>query len=80
MELPPEHNSFRRLLTYRIAQRFGLTHAAVSDPSNEVTDYLDTHPYFMSNSRSTALSYANCMCIERGTGHSDLQDYGHTGS
>ena len=35
MELPPEHNSFRRLLAYRIAQRFGLTHA-VSDQINEV--------------------------------------------
>jgi hypothetical protein len=37
MELPPEHNSFRRLLAYRIAQRFGLTHA-VSDQLNEVPD------------------------------------------
>ena len=35
MELPPEHNSFRRLLAYRLAQRFGLTHA-VSDQINEV--------------------------------------------
>jgi hypothetical protein len=34
MELPPVHNSFRRLLAYRIAQRFGLTHA-VSDTLNE---------------------------------------------
>lgn len=37
MELPPEHNSFRRLLAYRIAQRFGLTHA-VSDQLNEVIE------------------------------------------
>jgi hypothetical protein len=35
MELPPEHNSFRRLLAYRIAHRFGLTHG-VSDQLNEV--------------------------------------------
>jgi hypothetical protein len=28
MEIPPMTNSYRRLLTYRVAQRFGLTHAA----------------------------------------------------
>lgn len=36
MEIPPGLNSFRRLVTYRIAQRFGLQHAA-SDGTNEVT-------------------------------------------
>jgi hypothetical protein len=39
MELPPEHNSFRRLLAYRIAHRFGLTHG-VSDQLNEVRSLL----------------------------------------
>ena len=27
MEIPVIHNSFKRLITYRVAQRFGLTHA-----------------------------------------------------
>jgi hypothetical protein len=35
MEMAPIYNSFRRLLTYRLAQRFRLQHA-ISDQINEV--------------------------------------------
>ena len=34
MEIPVIHNSFKRLITYRVAQRFGLTHAH-SEQMNE---------------------------------------------
>ena len=36
MEIPPGNNSFRRLLTYRVGQRFGLSHAT-SDQLTEVS-------------------------------------------
>ncbi len=35
MEIPPVYNSFRRLLAYRVGQRFGLSHGQ-SDTCNEV--------------------------------------------
>lgn len=35
MEIPPGYNSFRRLLAYRIGQRFGLSHTT-SDQLSEV--------------------------------------------
>ena len=38
MEIPPTNNSFRRLLTYRVAQRFGLTHVSAAEPSTAEGD------------------------------------------
>jgi hypothetical protein len=44
MEIPPGLNGFRRLLAYRIAQRFGLVHST-SDTYGEVIVLL-SYPIF----------------------------------
>lgn len=45
MEIPVIHNSFKRLITYRVAQRFGLTHAH-SEQVNEQGGEYKSNLYF----------------------------------
>ena len=44
MEIPVIHNSFKRLITYRVAQRFGLTHAH-SEQMNEQGECKSHSPF-----------------------------------
>lgn len=55
MEIPPGLNGFRRLLAYRIAQRFGLIHST-GDNYGEVSVNIERHSVVLIVTHSLTLS------------------------
>mmetsp|Transcript_92955 Transcript_92955/g.182140 ORF Transcript_92955/g.182140 Transcript_92955/m.182140 type:complete len:553 (+) Transcript_92955:64-1722(+) len=73
MEIPPGYNSFRRLLSYRIGQRFGLTHST-GDQLSEIGE----RSIFLFKTPSSCIPAALLIDLNLGTptaeGGNDVQD------